>query len=197
MTRAALYARVSTGEQDPENQLRELRAFAERQGWEAVEFTDHGVSGAKASRPALDALMADARARRFDVVAVWAIDRMGRNLRHLLAVVDELEGRGVRFVSLTQPIDTKGPAGKLVLQILAAAAEFERAMIRERVKAGQRKAKAGGKHIGRKPAVVDIEQAERLLKQAGSTLAGVAKALGVGRSTLARELRKARQEAVA
>src|SRR5215472_2005541 len=134
--RAAIYARVSTVDQEPENQLQELRRYVEARGWTAVEYVDRGVSGAKDRRPALDQLMADAKRRRFDVLVCWRLDRLGRNLKHLITLLEDLQVLGVAFVSLGEGIDCTTPAGKLQLHILAALAEFEKARIQERVKAG-------------------------------------------------------------
>ena len=137
--RVALYARVSTLHgQDVGLQLDELRQVAGQRGWDLVEeYVDEGVSGAKASRPGLDRLLADAQRGRFDVVLVWKLDRLGRSLQHLLGVLDDLAGWGVGFASVRDAgIDTTTPAGRLMLQILGAFAEFEREMIRERVVAG-------------------------------------------------------------
>ena len=125
--RAAIYARVSTLDQEPENQLAELRQYVTARGWTAVEYVDRGVSGAKERRPALDRLIRDARRRRFDVLVCWRLDRLGRSLKHLVTLLDELAALGVAFVSCTTP------AGRLQLHILAALAEFERARIAERV----------------------------------------------------------------
>jgi DNA invertase Pin-like site-specific DNA recombinase len=147
--RAAIYARVSTFDQQPENQLAELRRYVAARGWQMREFVDHGVSGAKERRPALDVMVADAKRRRFDVVVVWRLDRLGRNLKHLITLIDELQALGIAFVSLGEGIDATTPAGKLQLHILAAIAEFERARIQERVRAGLARAKAQGKRLGR------------------------------------------------
>ena len=122
--RAAIYARVSTLDQEPENQLAELRRYADARGWMPTEYVDHGVSGAKERRPALDRLLADARRRRFDVLVCWRLDRLGRNLRHLVTLLDELAALGVSFVSLGEGIDCTTPAGRLQLHVLAALAEF-------------------------------------------------------------------------
>jgi DNA invertase Pin-like site-specific DNA recombinase len=147
--RAALYLRVSTLDQTPENQALELRRYVEARGWTAVEYVDRGVSGAKDRRPALDELLKDARRRRFDALVVWRLDRLGRNLRHLIVLLEELQALGIAFVSLNEGIDATTPAGKLQMHILGAIAEFERARIAERVKAGLQRAKAQGKRLGR------------------------------------------------
>jgi len=179
-TRAAIYARVSTSDQTCENQLLELRRFCEARGWQATEYVDAGVSGAKDKRPALDALLKDAKRRRFDVLVCWRLDRLGRNLRHLVTMLEDLNHVGVAFVSLGEGIDCTTPAGKLQLHILAALAEFERERIRERVIAGLRRAKAQGKRLGRprvRPAITDIP---------GGSVRAAAKVWGVSKSTAAR-----------
>lgn len=153
--RAALYARVSTLDQEPENQLQELRRYVEARRWTAQEFVDHGISGAKDKRPALDSLVRDAKRRRFDVLICWRLDRLGRNLRHLILLLDELQAVGVAFVSLAEGIDATTPAGRLQLHVLGAIAEFERARIAERVKAGLVRARAQGRKLGRPERVID------------------------------------------
>ena len=147
--KAALYARVSTLDQEPENQLAELRRYVDARGWTAQEFVDKGISGAKQRRPALDALIKDAKRRRFDVVVCWRLDRLGRNLRHLILLIDELHALGVAFISLHEGIDATTPAGRLQLHVLGAIAEFERARIAERVRAGLARAKKQGRRLGR------------------------------------------------
>src|SRR5215831_2677268 len=152
LTRIALYSRVSTTNhsQDPELQLRELREYAGSRGWViAEEYVDHGVSGTKASRPSLNRLMADAHRRKVDAVLVWKLDRFGRSLRHLVNAIAEFEALGVAFISLRDNLDLSTPSGRLMFQIIGAMAEFERALIQERVRAGLRNAKAKGKRIGR------------------------------------------------
>ena len=181
--RAAIYARVSTFDQEPENQLVELRRYAAARGWDAREFVDHGVSGSKERRPALDAMVADAKRRRFDAVVVWRLDRLGRNLKHLITLIDELQLWGVAFVSLNEGIDATTPSGKLQLHILAAIAEFERARIQERVCAGLARAKAQGKRLGRRPHVIS---AERLESAAHLSLRKAADALGVSHTVVRR-----------
>ena len=157
--RAAIYARVSTLDQEPENQLAELRRYVRARSWDAaVEYVDHGISGAKDRRPALDRLVRDARRRRIDVLICWRLDRLGRNLRHLVTLLDELQAVGVAFVSLGEGIDCTTPAGRLQLHILAALAEFERARIAERVTAGLARAKRQGKRLGRPRVQIPVER---------------------------------------
>jgi DNA invertase Pin-like site-specific DNA recombinase len=157
VNRVALYARVSTvnNGQDPEMQLRELREYCQRRGWEiSAEYVDVGISGAKEKRPQLDRLMADVHRRRFDVVACWRFDRFARSVSHLLRALETFGSLGINFVSLSEAIDTATPAGKLVFTVLGAVAELERSLIVERVKAGLRNARAKGKRLGRPPRVL-------------------------------------------
>jgi DNA invertase Pin-like site-specific DNA recombinase len=181
--RAAIYARVSTFDQEPENQLQELRRYIQARGWTATEFVDRGVSGAKDRRPGLDALLKDAKRRRFDVLVCWRLDRLGRNLRHLVTLMEELQQLGVAFVSLGEGIDCTTPAGKLQLHILAALAEFERERIRERVMAGLERARTQGKRLGRPKARPPVERLESV---SGLALDAAASRLGVSRSTVKR-----------
>jgi len=147
--RAGIYARVSTTDQEPENQLRELRRYCEARDWTITEYVDTGVSGAKDRRPAVDRLMTDAHRRRLDTVVVWRLDRFGRNLRHLITAIEDLHAAGVSFVSLGENIDTASPTGRLLLGVMGSFAEFERARIRERIHAGLARAKAQGRRLGR------------------------------------------------
>ena len=147
--KAAIYARVSTFDQEPENQLQEIRRYVSARNWTAVEYVDRGVSGAKDRRPALDQMIAEAKRRKFDVLVCWRLDRLGRNLKHLITLLDELQALGVAFVSLAEGIDATTPAGKLQMHILGAIAEFERARIQERVRAGLARARAQGVRLGR------------------------------------------------
>ena len=163
--RCALYCRVSTTDQNCSMQLRELREYIERRGWQnSGEYIDSGFSGAKASRPALDRLMADAAKREFDCIAVWKIDRFGRSVLHLNQQLAALTSYGVRFIATSQSLDTdeKNPTSRLLLQILASVAEFEREIIRERTVSGIRAAKAAGKVIGRPKRVLRRDEVVRL-----------------------------------
>jgi DNA invertase Pin-like site-specific DNA recombinase len=164
--KAAIYARVSTAEQDPDMQVRELREFCARRGWElAGEFTDVGESGAKDRRPQLDALLAVCRRRGVDVVVVYRFDRFARSLAFLVQSLQEFRALGIDFVSLHEAVDTSTPNGRLVFAIFGAIAEFERELIRERVVSGIAAARARGKYIGRPRRVVDVEEIARLRKQ--------------------------------
>jgi DNA invertase Pin-like site-specific DNA recombinase len=188
--RAAIYARVSTQDQTPDNQLLPLRAFASARGWDAVEYVDHGVSGAKERRPSLDAMLKAARGRKVDVIAVTKLDRLARSVHHLLAVAKELESLGVNLVVLDQAIDTTTPSGRLLFHVLASVAEFERDLIRERVVSGMRRARAAGRHLGR-PAVhaIDTAAATAMLAD-GLSLRAVARKLGTHATSIKRAVAK-------
>jgi DNA invertase Pin-like site-specific DNA recombinase len=149
LKRAAIYVRVSTVEQETDLQEHELQEYCEKRGWSHVVYRDKGQSGAKNDRPALTAMMNDLRRRKIDVVVVWALDRLARSLKQLLGVAEECSAVGVDLVSLKQNVDTTLPAGRLTFQVLGAVAEFEREMLRERVKAGMAEARRSGKHVGR------------------------------------------------
>lgn len=189
--RAALYARVSTSGhgQDVGLQLDELRQVAAQRGWTFTEFVDEGVSGSKDRRPALDRMMADARAGKLDVVAVWRFDRFARDTRHLLTAMEEFRALGVAFVSLREQIDTSTPMGKAMFTIISAIGELERDLIRERVVAGVQRAKANGKHCGRPKVAMDLRPAIALLRE-GRGLKDVAAILKVSRATLRRRLKE-------
>jgi DNA invertase Pin-like site-specific DNA recombinase len=186
--RAALYARVSTQDrdQDPETQLHTLRAAAIARGWEVVEtHVDEGVSGAKERRPGLDAFLEGARAKRFDVAVVFRFDRFSRSTRQLILSLDEFRGLGIDFVSVNENVDTSTPMGKVVFTLIAALAEFELAVISERVKAGLARARAQGRHLGR-PERCTSDQLERAreLRATGRSWRKVAQSVGVPQSTL-------------
>ena len=184
--KAAIYARVSTSNhgQDIGMQTRELREYCDRRGLEIVgEYLDSGVSGAKDSRPELNRLMVDAKLRRFDAVCVWKLDRFGRSLRHLVNTLADLESLGVLFVSLKDNLDLSTPSGRLMFQIIGAMAEFERALIQERVRAGIRNARAKGRHIGRPRATVDTARIARLRAQ-GASWRAISRQLGLSVGTI-------------
>lgn len=185
--RAAIYARVSTNNgQTCENQLLELRRYIEARGWMTFnEYVDEGVSGAKDRRPALDQLIADARRRRFDVVVCWSLDRMGRSLKHLVVLLDDLQAIGVGFVSVKEGLDWTTPSGRLQAQLLAMIAEFERARLQERVRAGLARVRAQGKKLGRPERIVDED---RLAPVRGLPVREAAKRLGVSPATAHRWL---------
>jgi putative DNA-invertase from lambdoid prophage Rac len=195
--RTALYARVSTSDQNCDLQLRELREYASRRGWQVSgEYVDRGWSGAKADRPELNRLMADARKRRFDAVVVWKLDRFGRSLVHCVSGIQELASLGVRFIATSQGLDTdqSNPTSQLLLHILAAVGQFERELIKERVSAGMRNARAkgtrSGKPIGRPKRIFDRDEVLRLRKQ-GFSIGRIAKHLGIGSGTVVRTIEAA------
>jgi DNA invertase Pin-like site-specific DNA recombinase len=187
MPRIAIYARVSTTDQHPEAQLHALRKYAARRGTDALEFVDHAVSGRRARRPALDALLAAVRRREVDAVACTKLDRIARSVRHLCGLAAELEALGVDLVVLDQAIDTSTPTGRLLFHVLAAIAEFEADLIRERTRDGLDAARRRGKRLGRPPVLSDRDRARvARLHGAGRSIRQIAKILGVGRSTVAR-----------
>jgi DNA invertase Pin-like site-specific DNA recombinase len=192
--KVALYARVSTvgNGQDPEMQLVELREYVARRGWQVYEeYVDNGVSGAKEKRPALDRLMKDAKRRKFDIVAVWRFDRFARSTKHLVTALDEFRSLGIDFISFHEAIDTSTPLGKMVFTVVAAVADLEREIIRERIVAGLRRAKSKGKKLGRKSLGV---QAVRIhaLQDEGLSLRQIAAKTGWSLATITRTLKAAR-----
>jgi DNA invertase Pin-like site-specific DNA recombinase len=187
--RAALYLRVSTDGQTVDNQRLALEAVCEQRGWQVVEvYADTGASGAKGrkQRPGLDALLKDASRGRYSVILAWALDRLGRSLLDLLDTLSELELAGVALVLHQQAIDTTTPAGRMFFQVTGAFAEFERAMIRSRVKAGLDRAKARGVRLGRPRTGAKIEAVIRSRLARGEGVKKVAKAIGVGNGTVSR-----------
>ena len=187
MKRAVLYMRVSSLDQHPETQLHDLRQMAAQRGLEIVhEYTDR-ISGAKARRPGLDQMLADARRGRFDVVLVWASDRIARSVKHYLEVLDELNRLNVEFISFRENIDTAGPLGRAIVVIIAAIAELERSLIVERVRAGMRRARLEGTHIGRQPLTLDHEAIHRDRCQ-GQSLRRIAKGHRISTATVQRVL---------
>jgi DNA invertase Pin-like site-specific DNA recombinase len=190
-----LYARVSTlhGQQDPEMQLSELREYATRRGLSIYqEYVDHGISGSEESRPALNRLMSDAQRCRFDAVLVWKIDRFGRSLKHLVNSLADLSAYGIAFISLRDNLDLSTPSGRLMFQIIGAMAEFERALIQERVKAGLRNAKAKGKRIGRPRQEVDSLRVLKLRTE-GFSWRAISEQLKLGLGTVYRANRSQRK----
>jgi len=184
MKRVAIYARVSTkNRQDPESQLLPLREYAQARGFEISEYVDVGITGRKDSRPELDRLMANAQKRRLDAVAVWKFDRFARSTRHLVTALEQFNVLGVDFISLSESIDTSTPMGKMVFTVLAAVAELELSLIRERVVMGLQRAKAQGKRLGRPRVSVDPKQLRELRSQ-GLSLRAIAKETGVSRTTV-------------
>lgn len=182
--RAAIYARVSTNNQSCDNQLLELRRIADSGDKTIVfEFTDHAVSGAnrRDQRPALNRLMQAATRREFDVVMVWSIDRLGRSLQHLVEIMNDLHHLGIDLFFHQQALDTTTPTGKLCFSIFGALAEYERSMIRERVIAGQQRARAQGTKLGRPTKLNDsLRSAVSCLREKGMSIASIAKRLEIG-----------------
>ena len=192
MKRAALYMRVSTVDQHPETQLHDLRALAAQRGFQIVEEYTDKISGAKAKRPGLDQMMKDARRGRFDVVLVWAFDRLARSVKHLIEVLDELNNLNIEFVSFRENIDTGGPLGRAVIVIIDAIAELERNLIIERVRAGMRRARLEGRRIGRAPLDVDRQAVQRD-RASGMSLSQVAQAHRISKASVCRVLKQAQQ----
>jgi DNA invertase Pin-like site-specific DNA recombinase len=189
--RAALYCRISTGDQHLETQLLDLREMAKQRGYEIVrEYTDT-ISGTKSKRPGLDQLMADARRHRFDIVLVAAFDRIARNVRHFLDVLDELNHLGIEFVSKRENIATGGPLGRAMLTIIGAISALELDLIRERILAGMRRAKLEGRRIGRAPLNIDRVSAVND-RNSGMSLTDVAKKYRISRATVCRLVNEAR-----
>ena len=191
--RVAIYTRVSTTDQHCRSQTSECRSHIERQGWTlAAEYSDTGISGAKTKRPELDRCIADAQSRKFDCIVVYKLDRWGRSLIHLSQSIAELQRIGVRFVAISQGIDTdqNNPTAKLVLHILASVAEWERETIRERTRAGVRAAMAQGKLVGRPKRVFRVDMAREMASR-GSSWREISLALGVPVTTIRGALKRA------
>jgi DNA invertase Pin-like site-specific DNA recombinase len=192
MKRAAFYVRVSTVDQHPETQLRELREYAKNRGLTiAGEYVDHGFGGAKARRPALDRMLEDARRCRFDTLIVWSCDRLARSTKHFLQVLDELDSCGVQFVSLREAFDTSGALGRAFLGIVAVLGEMERALLIERVRSGMARARAEGRQIGRARLDVNREQVIQD-RRSGMSLTQVAKRHNISRASVCRLMKEAK-----
>lgn len=188
--RVALYCRVSSGDQTVENQLRALHEHAARAGWTMVgEYTDTAISGTRERRPGLDAMMDDARRRKFDLIAVAALDRLGRNLRHLVVLLDELQHLTVGLVSLREALDLTSPIGRAMFALVGVLAEVERAWIVERTHAGLRRALAQGKQLGRRRVITDLCPLRQLLAS-GSSYRAAARRLGVSEGAVRRAVRE-------
>src|SRR5712671_4730585 len=182
--RIALYARVSTKDQSCELQLRDLRTYCAARGFEpAREYIDAGQSGAKESRPELNKLMDDARKRQFDAIVVWRFDRFARSTKHLLLALEEFRSLGIQFISFQENIDTSSPLGQALFTIVSAVAQLERDLIRERVSAGIRNARANGKVFGRPKRTVDREPILQM-REEGHSLQQIATNLGIGYGTV-------------
>jgi len=197
MKKAVIYARVSTSDQHLENQILDLRKLAAQRGFEVVrEYCDRGISGSKARRAGLDAMMADARRGEFSVVLVAAFDRIARSTKNFLEIVDELNGLGIEFISAREAIDTSGPMGRMFITLVGSIAELERSLIVERIKAGMRRARLEGQRLGRVPLAIDHDALvpDRL---AGMSLTNVARKYGVSRASVVRFVREAQQRQTA
>jgi len=193
MKRAALYARVSTSDQHVETQLYDLRKLATQRSFEVSrEYCDRGISGSKAKRPGLDAMMADARRGEFSVVVVAAFDRIARSTKNFLEIVDELNELGIEFISAREAIDTSGPMGRMFLTLLGSIAELEKSILVERIKAGMRRSKLEGQRLGRAPLNIDHDALVRD-RRSGMSLTDVAKKYGVSRASVVRFVREAQQ----
>jgi DNA invertase Pin-like site-specific DNA recombinase len=194
MKKAVLYMRVSTADQNAATQLHDLEAMAQQRGFEIVQRYTDQITGTRARRPGLDQMMADARHGQFDVVLVWASDRLARSVRHFLETIDELNHLNIEFVSCRENIDTSGPLGRAIVVIIGAIAELERSLIVERVRAGMRRAKLEGRHIGRRPLNVDRAAVLRD-RERGLSLTDVAKAHRISRAFVSKIVRDARNPA--
>lgn len=187
--RVAIYARVSTEVQTPENQLQELRAVATRMGWQVIdEYIDHGISGAKGrdQRPAYDQLHDAIVRRKVDLVMAWSVDRLGRSLQRLVALLSDLQAKNIDLYLHQQGIDTTTPSGNAMFQMCGVFAEFERAMIRERVKSGLDRARMQGKTLGRPRKSKTVEKKIRAERLKGKGIKRIARELGIGVSTVQR-----------
>ena len=194
--RTAIYTRVSTREQNLDSQLVPLQRYAEARGFTVVDvYQDLGVSGRCKSRPALNRLMNDAEKRKFDAVLVWKFDRFARSTKHLVDSLDRFQELGVGFISYTENIDTSSSMGKVVFTIISAIAEFERDLIRERVKTGLAAARERGVRLGRPPVEIDVEQIVKL-RQAGMSMRQIAGEVGVSKSKVHQVLKASKPEII-
>ena len=190
--RCAIYARVSTADQNPDMQMAELRAMAAQRKWDVIgEYVDHGISGTKVRRPELDRLQADVSRGKVDVVVVWKFDRFARSVRQLVLALEDFRTREVDFVSLRDGIDTSTPSGRFTFHVIAAVAELERELIRERTIAGVAAARKRGARLGRPRRSLDVDGAV-ILQAQGQSLRQIARQLGVGVATLVRRMPKSK-----
>jgi DNA invertase Pin-like site-specific DNA recombinase len=194
MKKAAIYVRVSTPDQHVESQLYDLRELAAQKGYEVVhEYEDRGVCGQKARRPGLDALMADARRKKFSIVLVVAFDRIARSTRNFLQIIDELDSMGIEFISRREGVATGDAMGRLFMTIISAIAELERSLVVERVKSGMRRAKLEGRQIGRSRLDINREQVVSD-RRAGLSLTVVAKKHSISRASVCRLMKEANRD---
>ena len=197
MKKAAIYARVSTPDQHVETQLYDMRKLAAQRGFEVSrEYCDRGISGSKARRPGLDAMMADARRGEFSVLLVAAFDRVARSTKNFLEIVDELHELGIEFVSAREAIDTSGPMGRMFITLIGSIAELEKSILVERIRAGMRRARMEGQRLGRAPLNIDHDALVRD-RLTGMSLTNVAKKYGVSRASVVRFVREAQQRQAA
>lgn len=181
----AIYARVSTDKQAVDMQLAELQDYLKKREWGIYqEYIDQGYSGGNTKRPAFSQMMEDARKRKFDVLLVWKLDRLGRSLKDLIETLDELGALGIDFISYENQLDTSTPTGKLVFHVIGAVAEFEKDIIRERVKAGLENAKRKGKRLGRPPISDGLLEKAKALRKEGLSFRKIGKRLGVDEGTV-------------
>jgi len=193
MKKAAIYARVSTPDQHVETQLYDLRKLAAQRGFEVSrEYCDRGISGSKAKRPGLEAMMADARRGEFSVVLVAAFDRIARSTKDFLGIVDELNDLGIEFISAREAVSTTGAMGRLFITLIGSIAELEKSLIVERIKAGMRRARMEGQRLGRAPLNIDRDTLVRD-RLSGMSLTQTAKRHGVSRASVVRFVREAQQ----
>ena len=187
----AIYARVSTDKQQTDMQLHELRQYVKRSSWKIYnEYIDHGYTGANTKRPAFTSMMSDAKKKKFSVLLVWKLDRLGRSLKDLITTLDELGHLGIDFISYDNQLDTGTPTGKLTFQIIGAVAEFEKDIIRERVRAGLANARRKGKQLGRPKKPPIVQNQARILRGQGLSYRKIGKKLGIAESTARNWLKK-------
>jgi DNA invertase Pin-like site-specific DNA recombinase len=197
MKKAAIYARVSTPDQHVETQLYDMRKLAAQRGFEVSrEYCDRGISGSKARRPGLDAMMTDARRGEFSVLLVAAFDRVARSTKNFLEIVDELNDVGIEFISAREAIDTSGPMGRMFITLIGSIAELEKSILVERIRAGMRRARMEGQRLGRAPLNIDHDALVRD-RLAGMSLTNAAKKYGVSRASVVRFVREAQQRQAA